>query len=204
MAITVNLNNGTGIGSTSFTEQTPVLLFAQSTSIFSTTGGNDPNNVDTITVAINNFSPTMVLSLNAAAASTATAQGVTVSYNSTTGVLTMTGNNELDGTWSSILQGVQYNDTSNAPNNPGFVTVTATNTGRNPGTDTQNISVLAVNDAPTVTSGATLNYTENSIAALISPSATIADADSANFNGGSLAVSIIDCQWYLSRSVDNP
>lgn len=109
MAIALNLNNGNGIGSTSFIEQTPVLLFAQSTSIFSTSGNNDPNNVDNITVAINNFSPTMALSLNAAAASTATTQGVTVTYNSATGVLTLSGNNESDGTWSAILQGVQYN-----------------------------------------------------------------------------------------------
>src|SRR4029077_20700370 len=50
----------------------------------------------------------------------------------------------------------------------------------------QTVHVAAVNDAPLVTAGGTLNYTENQAATAIAPAGTVSDVDSANFNGGSL------------------
>ncbi|WP_018425580.1 DUF5801 repeats-in-toxin domain-containing protein, partial [Hoeflea sp. 108] len=56
-------------------------------------------------------------------------------------------------------------------------------------TDTANISVNAVNDAPVIGGmGGTLNYTENASPTIIDSSVTVSDVDSANFNGGSLTV----------------
>jgi Calx-beta domain-containing protein/cadherin-like protein/Big-like domain-containing protein/uncharacterized protein DUF4214 len=70
-----------------------------------------------------------------------------------------------------------------------------TNNSNGPGSivqsDDQAISVVitGVNDAPVVTAGNTLAYTENDPATTISPAATLSDVDSADFNGGSLTVS---------------
>src|SRR6185369_6958154 len=47
-------------------------------------------------------------------------------------------------------------------------------------TDSFTINVTAVNDAPVVTAGHTLNYTENQAAAPIDPAITVTDVDSAN------------------------
>jgi Domain of unknown function (DUF4347) len=109
LGITINLNNAAGTGTTAFTEQTQVSLFPSAT--FSTNGA-DNNAVDSITIDLASPTSTMSLSLTAAAASAASAAGITVSYNASTGTLTLSGNNESTTTWQSILQGVQYNDTS--------------------------------------------------------------------------------------------
>ncbi|TMJ01411.1 MAG: hypothetical protein E6G97_16135 [Alphaproteobacteria bacterium] len=69
---------------------------------------------------------------------------------------------------------------SNDSNGPGSASLS----------DDQAISVVitGVNDAPVVTAGNTTPYTENDPATTISPSATIADVDSPDFNNGSLTV----------------
>ncbi len=183
MSITLNLNNAGDTGTTAFTEQTPVLLF--STATISTSGLTDSGllgtgRVDTITIALASHTATMVLSLNPAATSTASANGVTVSYNSGTGTLTLTGSNESNANWQTILRGVQYNDTSDTPTTPTSVLVTARNTaaGGGTGTDTQNITVTAVNDAPTATNlSAAETYTEDT--ALNLTGIVASDVDSA-------------------------
>ena len=48
------------------------------------------------------------------------------------------------------------------------------------------INVTGTNDAPVVTAGSTLSYTENGAATTIAPAATVTDVDSTDFNGGSL------------------
>src|SRR5262249_34317984 len=50
------------------------------------------------------------------------------------------------------------------------------------------VTIFGTNDAPVLTAGNALNYTENQAATAISPAATVTDVDSANFNGGSLTV----------------
>jgi large repetitive protein len=131
MSITVDLNGAAGGTSaiTAFTEQTIVSLFPSAT--ISTNGSPDSNSIDTVTITL--ASPTAaaeILSLNAAASAVATAADITVTYNS--GVLTLSGSNELTSQWQTILQGVQYNNTSDSPTGPTrTVTVVATNTGTN-------------------------------------------------------------------------
>ena len=137
MSITVNLNNASGTGTTYSTEPTAVYLFP--TASLTTGGSTDPNNIDTVTVALATHTTSMTLALDATATALASANGITVTYNSSTGILTLSGNNETDAHWQSILQGVTFNDSSATPTDPGNVTVTATNTGRTPGTDTQTL-----------------------------------------------------------------
>ena len=48
------------------------------------------------------------------------------------------------------------------------------------------ITINGTNDAPVVTAGSTLSYTENDAATAIAPAATVTDVDSTDFNGGSL------------------
>ena len=54
------------------------------------------------------------LSLNGAATTAASGAGLTVSYTASTGVLSITGS-ATKAVYQSILQGIQYNDTSDTP-----------------------------------------------------------------------------------------
>ena len=60
--------------------------------------------------------------------------------------------------------------------------------GSDTGSTIATVNITAVNDAPVVGGGGTLAYTENGAAAAISPTGTITDPDSGDFNGGSLKV----------------
>ncbi len=59
--------------------------------------------------------------------------------------------------------------------------------GTNP-SGTISVTVTPVNDAPTVTAGSTLTYAENGAAAPIDDTVTIADVDSPNLTGASVAI----------------
>src|SRR5690349_13985492 len=114
MANTVDLNGAvSGTSATvAFTEQTPVTLFPGATV---TSDGNSNNGklFDKIEITIAGATSTESLSLNAAAQSAAS--GMTYSYNSTTGVLTISGTDKADSVWQTILRGIVYNNTSDNP-----------------------------------------------------------------------------------------
>jgi large repetitive protein len=115
MSITVDLN-GAGGGTdtaTAFTEQTIVSLFSSAT--ISTTSSDSGNTIDTVTVTLGSATGTENLSLSAAASAAATTAGITATYNSGTGVLTLSGSNKSSSNWQTVLQGVQYNNTSEHP-----------------------------------------------------------------------------------------
>jgi hypothetical protein len=147
MTISIDLNGGASgsDATTAFTEQSIVSLF--SSAALSANGG-DSNSIDTVTLTLASATGTESLSLNAAASSAATSAGIAVNYNSGTGVLTLSGSNELTSDWQTILRGVQYDNTSDAPTGPRTVTVVANNgvNSSTPRTDT--INITAVNDAP--------------------------------------------------------
>ena len=150
MTISIDLNGGASgsDATTAFTEQSIVSLF--SSAALSANGG-DSNSIDTVTLTLASATGTESLSLNAAASSAATSAGIAVNYNSGTGVLTLSGSNELTSDWQTILRGVQYDNTSDAPTGPRTVTVVANNgvNSSTPRTDT--INITAVNDAPVAT-----------------------------------------------------
>jgi hypothetical protein len=106
------------------------------------------------------------------------AGAVTGIYNAATGVLTLTGADTL-ATYQSVLRSVGYSNSSDAPSG-GTRTIDFTVTD---GTSTSNTvsvqaSVFFVNDAPTITAGGTLNYTENQAAAVADGTVNVADVDS--------------------------
>src|SRR5262245_28897642 len=142
MSITLDLNGAAGgtSATTAFTEQTIVALFPSAT--ISTSGSLDSNSIDTVAITLSSATLAENLSLNAAASAAATAAGITVNYNSGTGVLTLSGSNEFTSDWQTVLRGVQYNNTSDAPTGPRTVTAVATNAGTgnsSSATDTINV-----------------------------------------------------------------
>ena len=98
---------------TAFTEQTPVLIAP-----VGTLTDVDSANLTSLTVTLTarpDGNAVESLSLNAAATTAASGAGLTVSYTAGTGVLSITGA-ATTAVYESILQGIQYNDTSNTPN----------------------------------------------------------------------------------------
>ncbi|TMH66875.1 MAG: hypothetical protein E6H57_12860, partial [Betaproteobacteria bacterium] len=108
--------------------------------------------------------------------------GITTSYNGATGVLTATGAASR-ATYESLLRSVQYSSSSDDPtvNNTNIsrtISVVVTDSSANASnTARSTIGVQAVNDAPVLTAGATLAYTEQAAAAVIDNTITLADAD---------------------------
>ncbi|NOS82012.1 MAG: DUF4347 domain-containing protein, partial [Nitrospira sp.] len=163
----VDLNAG-GVGqdvTTAFTEQTPVLIAP-----VGTLTDVDSANLTALTVTLTtrpDGNAVESLSLNAAATTAATGAGLTVSYTSATGVLSITGS-ATKAVYQSILQGILYNDTSDAPTTSNrSITMVATDGATPSATATVTLTVSAVNDAPvlaaignqSVTEGATLSFT---------------------------------------------
>ncbi|MFM7035960.1 MAG: hypothetical protein ACKOYJ_12400, partial [Planctomycetia bacterium] len=122
-----------------------------------------------------------------------TQNGITGSYNSATGVLTLSGSATV-ANYQAALRSVTYSSTSDNP--------TATSASRtvswrvNDGSAANNLSsvatstvtITAVNDAPVVTPSGSLAYTENGAAAAVNPAITVTDADSANLTGATVSI----------------
>ena len=127
-----------------FTEQTPVLIAPAGT-----LADVDSANLASLTATLTarpDGNAVESLSLNAAA--TAAAGGLTVSYTAATGVLSITGSASV-ATYQTILQGIQYNNTSDAPTTSDRAVTVVANDGALPSaTQTSTITVAAVNDAP--------------------------------------------------------
>ncbi len=177
-----------------FTEQTPVLIAPNGEL-------TDPDsaNLASLTVTLTarpNGDAVESLSLTASAATTASGAGLTVTYTSATGVLSITGSASI-ATYQTILQGIQYNNTSDAPiTTDRSVTVVASDGSTPSVARTSFITVTAVNDAP-VLSGASNLATINEdpvvnggtlVSALIAGQVT--DGDASALSG--IAVTAVD------------
>src|SRR6185295_13576817 len=81
---------------------------------------------------------------------------------------------------------------SNTSDNPSVAPRTVTFIGNDGALSstpvTSTINVTAVNDAPVVTAGGTLNYTENDPATAIDTTITVTDADNANLTGATAQI----------------
>ncbi|NDB61643.1 hypothetical protein EB001_24870, partial [bacterium] len=111
--------------------------------------------------------------------------GITGSYNSGTGVLTLTGTSSNTVTqFQTALRSITYASTSDDPtsNNTknsriiSWVFNDGTSANNISNTATSTINITAVNDAPVITPGTTLSYTENGSAAAINSALTLTDA----------------------------
>ena len=118
--------------------------------------------------------------------------GITGSYNSGTGVLTLSGSSSV-ANYQAALRSVTYADSSD---NPSGLTRTvsyqvddgsASNHASNVVTST--VSVTPVNDAPVLNAnGGSLSYTENQAATAIDGALTVSDADSATLTGATVSI----------------
>lgn len=91
--------------------------------------------------------------------------------------------------YQTVLRSVKYNNTSNAPTTTTRVVDFAGNDGfLSSATASRSVSVTAANDAPVVTAGAILAYTEDAAATAIDTALTVADPDSPNITGATVQI----------------
>ncbi|QTA82016.1 HYR domain-containing protein [Desulfonema limicola] len=116
---------------------------------------------------------------------------ITGSFDSGTGILTLTGSDTL-ANYQAALRAVTYENTSE---NPDTTTRTLTFTVNDGASDsnqpTRDINITAENDAPVLAAleAAAVEYTENDGAAAITSAITVSDADSTNITGAAIAIS---------------
>jgi uncharacterized delta-60 repeat protein len=119
--------------------------------------------------------------------------GITsATFSATTGVLTITGTGTL-AQWSAALRAVTYRNTSDAPNTAiRSISFQVSDGGNLSNTVTSNINIVAVNDAPVLTSSSvsgTLNYTEGSGAVTLNPEGfTILDPDNTTITSATITI----------------
>src|SRR5258707_5150043 len=126
------------------------------------------------------------------------AGSVTGAYNAATGVLTLSGTDTL-ANYQAVMRSVKFSSSSDDPtanNTKASRTVTWAATDANSDAVgaktsagvTSTINVTAVNDASTLATGSTLNYTENGAASAINPALTFADLDNATVPSATVAI----------------
>src|SRR5258706_520597 len=91
-------------------------------------------------------------------------------YNAGTGVMTLTsaGNTATVAQWQVALRAVQYSNSSDNPSTSERTVSYIVNDGTaTSNTVASTVNLAAVNDAPVLATGSTLNYTENGVATAI-------------------------------------
>ncbi|MCK5319477.1 MAG: DUF4347 domain-containing protein, partial [Anaerolineales bacterium] len=148
------------------------------------------SDVDTTTIA----SATVTISANYAngkdvLAFTNTAN-ITGNWTAATGILTLTGADTI-AAYQTALRSITYANTGGSDPESGDRTITwVVNDGTDNSTGvTSTVAMTVVNDIPVLTAGATLNYTENDVAAVIDNTITVADADHANMSSATVTIS---------------
>jgi hypothetical protein len=123
---------------------------------------------------------------------------ITGSYNSSTGVLTLTGTDTL-ANYQAALRSIKFNSTSDdptanntKPNRTISWQVTDANSdaagAANSSVVTSTINITATNDAPVVTAGGSLVYTEQGIASIIDNSIVLNDADDTDLASATISI----------------
>ena len=113
------------------------------------------------------------------------------SYNPATGVLNLTsaGATATLAQWQTALRAVTYLNSSDAPSTLARTVRFVVNDGLiDSNAITSTINVTAVNDAPVLATGSTLNYTENQAASAINTLITTADLDHTTFASGTVSI----------------
>ena len=119
------------------------------------------------------------------------ANGITGSWNSSSGVLTLSGS-ATKANYETALESITYfNNETDDPNNTNRTITWVVSDGDNNSTGiTSTITIADSNDAPTVSdAGSTLAYTEDDAATVIDSSLTITDADDTNIEGATITIS---------------
>ena len=146
----------------------------------------DNANLQSLTITITNLLDGVAESLAADTSGTS----VIASYNSGTGVLTLSGI-DTPAHYQQVLRTVTYDNSSEAPN-PTARTITFVANdgvvGSNVGTTT--LGMTAANNAPVLAGieGTSLAYTENDPATAITASLTASDVDNTNLTGATIQI----------------
>ncbi|HEX3528831.1 MAG TPA: Ig-like domain-containing protein [Thermoanaerobaculia bacterium] len=172
----------------------PVLTSGGGTTTFTEDGGPvpveplmtvvdvDSPNLASATVTITNLLDTGLETLAATTAGTS----ITASYVAPT--LSLTGSDTV-AHYQQVLRSVTYNNASQNPNTTArTISFIANDGGLNSNTLNRSVTVVAVNDPPTLTAGGTLNYTENQVATAIDTTITVTDPDSANLVSAAVVI----------------
>ncbi|HEY2134635.1 MAG TPA: DUF4347 domain-containing protein [Xanthobacteraceae bacterium] len=114
------------------------------------------------------------------------------SYNSSTGVLTLSGNDSF-AHYQTVFDSVHFTSTSENPTDYGSDTSRALSFTVFDGlvssaAQTATVSVVGVNDPPTLTGTATAAFTEKAAAVALSPGATVFDPDSLDLGSATVAI----------------
>ena len=118
------------------------------------------------------------------------ANGITGSWDSNTGVLTLSGTSSI-ANYKAALESITYDNTND--NNPNTsnrtITWTVNDGDNNSASATSTITVSGSNDAPTgADAGATLAFTEGNGASVIDSSLTLADVDDTNLESATIQI----------------
>ncbi|QLE42087.1 hypothetical protein FD723_17785 [Nostoc sp. C052] len=114
--------------------------------------------------------------------------GITGSYNSSTGVLTLTGSSSV-ANYQAALRSITYTNSSDNPSTtPRSISFIVNDGSTNSTVVTRNINITAVNDAPIATAtNSALAYTENATT-IIDSGITVSDVDSANLSSATVSI----------------
>jgi VCBS repeat-containing protein len=121
----------------------------------------------------------------------ATMGNISGTYNPATGVMSLlsTGNTATKAHWEAALRAVTYSNTSDNPNTAARTVSYAVNDGSlGSNTVTSTINLTAVNDAPLLSTGSTLSYTENEAPKAINNAINLADLDSATLSTATVSL----------------
>jgi cytochrome oxidase assembly protein ShyY1 len=170
----------TSVGNTTYTEDNPPVAVDN----VLTVADVDNTNLASATVSITgNFQTGQdVLAFT-------TQNGITGVYNSGTGVLTLTGSSSV-ANYQTALRSVTYNNSSQNPNTSNRTVSFVANDGTaNSNTATKIIVVVAVNDAPVVTTSVgNTTYTEDAPPVAIDNALTVTDVDNANLSSAIVSI----------------
>src|SRR5262249_44912053 len=163
--------------SAAWTEGTPPTTLSATTSV------TDPDDLTLISATVQVVGGTFAADGDVLAG---TGNGtISVSYNSTTETLTLTGSDTL-ADYQTVLDTITFNSTADNPTNFGSnatrtLVWTVNDGGASSGTSTPvttTVSITNVNDAPTLANvPASATYTENSAAVTLAGSASVSDPD---------------------------
>jgi trimeric autotransporter adhesin len=113
--------------------------------------------------------------------------GITGSYNDATGVLTLTGTASV-ANYQAALRSIQFRSTNGNPVSSKTVEFKVNDGDVDSNTASKNIAVTAVNSAPQVGAGGTLNYTENDPATAVHSGLTLTEPDGDGIDGASVSI----------------
>jgi VCBS repeat-containing protein len=119
------------------------------------------------------------------------ANGITGSWNSGTGILTLSGTATLSN-YQTALRSVRYNNTSLNPNASTRTTTFSVNDGiDNSNTQNRDITITATNSAPLLANieGTALAYTEGDSPVQITNTITVSDVDNTTLSSAIIAIS---------------